>query len=131
VLLDYALPRFNGVAALDLARKIRPEAPAIILSGVIEHDLAAETLKIGAADYVAKDNLERLVPVTQRLLRVNARRQDAMRRFRSTLAELRACAAELAEGEGPHVAAKRLGRLEQVAADLESLATELVASSRP
>jgi DNA-binding NtrC family response regulator len=130
VLLDYALPRFNGVAALDLAHKIRPEAPAVILSGVIEHDLAAETLKIGAADYVAKDNLERLVPVTQRLLRVNARRKDAMRRFRSTLAELRACATELAEGDA-HFAAQRLGRLEQAAANLESLATELVASSRP
>jgi CheY-like chemotaxis protein len=130
VLLDYALPRFNGVAALDLARKLRPEAPAVILSGVIEDDLAAETLKIGAADYVAKDHLERLVPVTERLLRITARRRDALRRFRSALADLKACVAELADADNTGFEADRVGRLEHVTANLESLATELVASSR-
>jgi CheY-like chemotaxis protein len=128
LLLDYALPRFDGIAALDLARKIKPEAPAVILSGVMEDDLAAQTLKFWAADHVAKDNLSRLVPVTERLLRVTAQRKEWIRRFRESIEDLRRCIAELEANDSDDFVTERVSRLRTVADNLESLATELVAT---
>jgi CheY-like chemotaxis protein len=130
LLLDYALPRFDGIAALDLARKLRPELPAIILSGVMTEDLATETLKVGAADYVLKDGLQRLVPVTQRVLRDAERCKELMRQFRSSLANLHGCVAELRNnGRGSALAAP-LARLGDIARDIETVAVQLVASRR-
>ena len=128
LLLDYALPRFDGVAALELARKIRPELPAVILSGVMAEDLATETLKVGAADYVLKDKLERLVPVTQRVLRDAERRKELMRQFRLSLSKLHGCVAELHNNGLGAALAPRLGRLGEIAKEIETLALQLVAS---
>ena len=76
ILADYAVPRFDGIAALQAAAARRPGVPVIILSGVIEEDLAIEMLKVGASDYVLKGRLDRLAPVMLRCLREsrNARR---------------------------------------------------------
>jgi DNA-binding NtrC family response regulator len=130
LLLDYALPRFDGIAALDLARKIRPELPAVILSGAIAEDLATETLKVGAADYVLKDGLDRLVPVTERVLRDAQRSKELMRQLRSSLANLHGCVAELRNKRRGTELAIRLARLGDIARDIETLAMELVASRR-
>jgi DNA-binding NtrC family response regulator len=130
LLLDYALPRFDGVAALDLARRIRPELPAVILSGVIAEDLATETLKVGAADFVLKDGLDRLVPVTQRVLRDAERRKELMRQFRLSLTKMHGCVAELHNiGVGTKLA-PTLARLNDVAGEIETLALKLVGSGR-
>ena len=130
LLLDYALPRFDGIAALDLARKIRPELPAVILSGAIAEDLATETLKVGAADYVLKHALDRLVPVTQRVLRDSERRKELMRRLRTSLANLHGSVAELRNKSRGSELAIPLARLGDLASDIETLAMELVASRR-
>ena len=128
LLLDYALPRFDGVSALELARRLRPELPAVILSGVMAEDLAAETLKIGAADYVLKDSLDRLGPVTARVLRDAERRKELMRQFRLSLSKLHGCVAELHNSGLAAALAPRLGRLGDIAKEIETLALQLVAS---
>ncbi len=69
ILLDYKLPAFDGLSALAIARKIRPDIPVIFVSGVIGEDVAIETLKKGARDYVLKDKLTRLTPAIERALR--------------------------------------------------------------
>jgi signal transduction histidine kinase/DNA-binding response OmpR family regulator len=69
ILADYALPTFDGVSALELARDSCPQIPFIFVSGAIGEELAIETLKRGATDYVLKQRLERLVPSVQRALR--------------------------------------------------------------
>ena len=69
ILLDYRLPAFDGLSALAIARKIRPDIPVIFVSGVIGEDVAIETLKKGARDYVLKDKLTRLTPAIERALR--------------------------------------------------------------
>jgi CheY-like chemotaxis protein len=66
ILVDFALPRFDGISAVRAARLCHPDVPVILISGVIGEDLAAETLTIGASDFVLKDRLERLAPVIQR-----------------------------------------------------------------
>src|SRR5437879_5067320 len=55
ILSDFTLPGFDGMAALGLAREKQPDTPFIFVSGTIEEDLAVESLKRGATDYVFKN----------------------------------------------------------------------------
>jgi PAS domain S-box-containing protein len=68
ILSDYALPGFGGLGALGLARQFCPEVPFIFVSGAIGDEVAVESLKAGATDYVLKDRLIRLVPAIRRAL---------------------------------------------------------------
>ncbi|MDZ8183975.1 MAG: response regulator [Nostoc sp. ChiSLP02] len=76
ILADYALPSFDGISALEIARDRRPEIPFIFVSGVLGEELAIEALKNGATDYVLKQRLGRLVPSVQRALREAKERRD-------------------------------------------------------
>jgi signal transduction histidine kinase/DNA-binding response OmpR family regulator len=69
ILADYSLPTFDGGSALQIARTTCPEVPFIFISGAIGEELAIETLKSGATDYVLKQRLERLAPSVRRALR--------------------------------------------------------------
>jgi two-component system cell cycle sensor histidine kinase/response regulator CckA len=68
ILSDYSLPGFNGLAALDLARRARPECPFIFVSGTIGEERAVEALQKGAVDYIIKDRPARLVPAIRHAL---------------------------------------------------------------
>src|SRR5882724_174502 len=69
ILSDYTLPSFDGASALELARQKSPEIPFIFVSGTIGEEVAVDSLKRGASDYVLKDRLTRLVASVQRALR--------------------------------------------------------------
>jgi PAS domain S-box-containing protein len=69
ILGDYSLPSFNGLTALAIVQEKCPDIPFIFVSGSIGEELAIETLKRGATDYVLKDRLSRLVPGVNRALR--------------------------------------------------------------
>ena len=75
ILADYSLPSFDGLEALQIAREVCPDLPFIIISGALGEELAIETLKSGATDYILKHRLERLVPSVQRALRESAERE--------------------------------------------------------
>jgi len=60
ILADYALPAFDGLTALKIAREQRPELPFIFVSGTIDEEAAVESLKSGATDYILKQGLQRL-----------------------------------------------------------------------
>ncbi|HEX8236640.1 MAG TPA: response regulator [Abditibacteriaceae bacterium] len=79
ILADYSLPSFDGISALQLARSVRPDTPFIFLSGALGEELAIETLKSGATDYVLKDRRERLVPSIHRAMREAAERVERKR----------------------------------------------------
>jgi len=93
ILADYTLPSFDGLAALEIARQRRPEVPFIFVSGTLDEEVAIESLKVGATDYVFKTRLARIVPSVRRALREaedRARRADAeqaLRRSESYLVE--------------------------------------------
>src|SRR3989304_4091779 len=55
ILADYALPTFDGVAALAIARKEVPHVPFIILSGTLGEELAVETRETGATGHAPTD----------------------------------------------------------------------------
>ena len=69
ILADYSLPSFDGFSALSIAREKCPEIPFILLSGSLGEELAIESLKSGATDYVLKQRISRLVPALRRALR--------------------------------------------------------------
>ena len=66
ILADYKLPLFDGISALAMARKRTPDVPFIFVSGVMGEELAIETLRSGATDYVLKQSLSRLGPAIRR-----------------------------------------------------------------
>jgi PAS domain S-box-containing protein len=68
ILSDFKLPRFDGLTALAIARLQAPDTPFIFVSGSIGEEMAIETLSLGAADYVFKDNLARLGPAVKRVI---------------------------------------------------------------
>jgi two-component system, cell cycle sensor histidine kinase and response regulator CckA len=66
ILTDFSLPRFNGLAALALAREKRPATPTIFISGTMGEEAAIDCLQQGATDYVLKDRLARLPSAVRR-----------------------------------------------------------------
>ena len=60
IVSDYKLPSFDGTSALKMAKEKYPDVPLIFVSGTIGEELAIESLKNGATDYVIKDRLPRL-----------------------------------------------------------------------
>jgi len=68
VLCDSSMPQFDALAALTMIKESGRDVPFIIISGAIGEDLAVEAMRSGAADYLMKDNLARLVPTIEREL---------------------------------------------------------------
>src|SRR6266704_5387381 len=68
ILSDYMVPGFPGMHALALALERCPEVPFLFVSGAIGDEVAVESLKAGATDYVLKDRLAKLVPSIRRAL---------------------------------------------------------------
>jgi signal transduction histidine kinase len=68
VVCDYHLPHFDAFEAVKVLKSFNPDIPFIVVSGSIGEEKAVEAMRAGAADYVMKDNLTRLVPVLQREL---------------------------------------------------------------
>src|SRR5689334_25328230 len=57
ILSDYLVPGFPGIEALALSRQRCPEIPFLFVSGAIGDEVAVESLKAGAIDYVLNDRL--------------------------------------------------------------------------
>ncbi len=79
ILSDYSLPGFDGNEALTLARRKCPETPFIFVTGTMGEEVAIETLKNGATDYVLKTRLSRLIPAVHRALREAQERSQRLR----------------------------------------------------
>ncbi|MBW4685184.1 MAG: response regulator [Komarekiella atlantica HA4396-MV6] len=79
ILADYTLPDCDGISVLEIAHKLCPDVPFIFVSGSLGEELAIETLKSGATDYVLKQRLGRLVPSVQRALRETQERRERQR----------------------------------------------------
>ena len=54
--LDYSLPDMDGESVLRKIKQLSPDSQVIILSGQIDVPTAVRLLKMGATDYIAKDN---------------------------------------------------------------------------
>ena len=93
LLLDYSVPGFDGLSALEEARERAPQIPAIFVTGTLGEEVVIEMLKSGATDYVLKTRLSRLMPAVQRAMReamVRNERRRAEDKLRRSLEQLRA-----------------------------------------
>jgi len=79
VLCDWQLPQFDSLQALKLLHAKQPDIPFIVVSGSIGQEAAINMMKQGAADYLLKDCLDRLVPAVEQALEKRAIRLSAIR----------------------------------------------------
>ena len=85
ILADYQLPAFDGLQALAIAQECSPDTPYLFVTGAMGEELAAESIKRGAADYLLKDRLARLPSAVRRVLedkRRQRQRHEAEEKFR-------------------------------------------------
>ncbi|MBL6446184.1 PAS domain S-box protein [Fulvivirga sp. 29W222] len=69
IISDNSLPHFNAKSALEITRKKYPHMPFIIVSGTIGEEAAVEAMRLGANDYLLKNDMARLMPVIEREIR--------------------------------------------------------------
>ncbi len=78
VIMDYMMPGMNGLDCLKEIKKIRPETEVIIFTGRGSETTAADSIKMGAADYIVKPfERETLVGAVKRVLSERKEKQDA------------------------------------------------------
>jgi two-component system cell cycle sensor histidine kinase/response regulator CckA len=68
IISDFSIPSYDGLSALAVAREVSPQTPFIFFSGTIGEEVAVDSLKYGAVDYVLKQRPHRLIPAIRRAL---------------------------------------------------------------
>jgi signal transduction histidine kinase/DNA-binding response OmpR family regulator len=101
VICDHGVFSSQAAAWLEAVSKERPAAPLIIISGTAGEESAVEALRSGAADYLLKDRLSRLVPALERAM-LEARERFELGRAQEALgksqAQLKMLFDNMAEG---------------------------------
>jgi len=86
ILSDYSLPQFTGFEALEIAKKLVPDIPFIMVTGSLSEELAADSIKRGAWDYILKEDLLRLTPAIENAFKLkeekdkNKRAEEALKK---------------------------------------------------
>ena len=91
ILSDYAMPRFDGMRALELAKARGLKIPFILVSGTVGEETVVTAMKNGATDYLRKDRLARLGPAVTHALeqnRIRNEREQAEAELRITHVQL-------------------------------------------
>lgn len=69
VLCDIKMPRMDGIEVLEAAGKLKPEVPFIMISGHGDLEVAVQSMKLGAFDYISKPpDLNRLLTTVRNAL---------------------------------------------------------------
>ena len=82
IVSDIRMPDMDGLTLLKKIRTLSPETPTILITGVDDHDLAVQALRIGAYDYIRKPleidyllaSLNRAIHLRQLSLKVEGQR---------------------------------------------------------
>jgi response regulator RpfG family c-di-GMP phosphodiesterase/putative methionine-R-sulfoxide reductase with GAF domain len=69
IISSFYLPDFGGMDALYILRDLGKEIPLVIVSQPFGDNYAALAMRVGAKDFILKNNLSRLVPVVTREIR--------------------------------------------------------------
>ncbi|MDP3353769.1 MAG: sigma-54 dependent transcriptional regulator [Flavobacteriaceae bacterium] len=69
ILCDIKMPKVDGVEVLEKVRKVKPEIPVVMISGHGDLDIAVQTMRLGAFDYISKPpDLNRLLNTVRNAL---------------------------------------------------------------
>ncbi|MFJ3486888.1 response regulator [Pseudomonas sp. NPDC090202] len=91
ILSDYLLPGSSGAEVLECALRLAPQVPFIFLSGIFGEQHAVEMMRMGAIDYVLKQNLKMLPKAVIRAISEVREREKRVRAERTLQdAEVRA-----------------------------------------
>ncbi len=92
ILADFTLPGFSVRRALELLREHELDVPLIVVTGTITDEMAVDSIKQGAVDYLLKDRLGRLRVAIETAIEERRRRAEVAaveRRLRETSEILR------------------------------------------
>lgn len=78
ILSDYNLPQYSGLDALNELKQRKLIIPFIFVTGAMNEETAAETIKAGAWDYVVKDRLFRLPLAIRAALQLREEKVNAL-----------------------------------------------------
>lgn len=109
VLLDYLLPRGNGLEILKKMQAERIDTPVVILSGQADQRIAIDLMRHGAADYLIKDGLrdERLA-ITVRNVVTAHRAEVSAKRHAEALSKLASGTAAVVGADFFHALTRQL-----------------------
>lgn len=115
VISDYSMPRFDGIDALRIVRRVTPDLPFIFLSGTIGEERAIESIREGATDYVLKSNMRRLPTAVRRALadaeqRARARRGEQARERLAAILEATSDCVAMCDPDGGLIYLNAAGR---------------------
>ena len=60
IVTDYKLPDYDGISALNYTLENFPDVPVIMLTGTLGEELAAKIIKMGAYDFILKENIGKI-----------------------------------------------------------------------
>lgn len=87
IVCDVLLPSSSGIQVLEVAKQIAPQTPFIFLSGMFGEQQAVETMRLGAVDYVLKQNLKVLPKAVSRAV-LEVREREKRRAAENALEEV-------------------------------------------
>jgi PAS domain S-box-containing protein len=85
-IVDYMVPGFPGSAALELLSREAPDLPVIVASGHAAEEVVAATIRLGAVDYLLKDDLARVAPAVEHALAEREMRLERRRALEALVA---------------------------------------------
>jgi DNA-binding NtrC family response regulator len=88
IISDYALPQFDGLAALTIKNELAPSIPFILVTGSVNEEIAVEIMKAGADDYIIKQNLSRLTQAIKSTLKKREALREKERALKQKIVEL-------------------------------------------
>jgi signal transduction histidine kinase len=83
VVSDFSMPSFDARAALLVLKSTGIDIPFLVVSGSVGEETAVEILTSGAADFIIKGNLARLLPAVRRSLADAQARRERREAFRA------------------------------------------------
>ncbi|MGV3774648.1 MAG: response regulator [Verrucomicrobiales bacterium] len=86
-LVDFRLGSHNGIELLKEAVAAGCEKPIILLTGMGDHEVDMQAMKLGAADYLVKGQIN--APLLQRSIRHSLQRKETERKLRASQEQLR------------------------------------------
>lgn len=79
ILADYSLPDITGTEAITLCHELKVEIPVLLLTGEGNEQIAVDSLRQGAIDYILKRNIAGLPARISRAMEIWADRQARKR----------------------------------------------------
>jgi diguanylate cyclase (GGDEF)-like protein len=66
VITDYIMPEFSAMDAINIIKDKNVDVPIIVLTGLVNEEIAPELIKAGASDFISKNEMKKLAAAVER-----------------------------------------------------------------